>query len=196
MNNKELKLAIINDLETLKRLELEIIPARDYYHGVLSLFVNGLWKLGLIVFIAVLWAMHHHPSNHAIASETFTELVIDAALLAFFMALGAMLLLSIALNHYYLIQYQLKNRLKTGHWLINKLRQCAWLFWSIFTFCCLLFASDAEANIIYIPVVFSFIVSAIITLIVMNMEINRVGLSALFALITQFFNKDKAAKAN
>jgi hypothetical protein len=157
------------------------------------LFANGLLKLGLIVFIAVLWASHHHPSSPAIARETFTELVIDSALLAFFMTLGAMLLLSIVLNHYYLIQYHLKNRLKTGNWLINKLRQCAWLFWSVFTFCCLLFASDAEANIIYIPVVFAFIVSAIITSIAIHMEINRVGMSALLAVIHQFFNKDKTA---
>jgi hypothetical protein len=35
MNNEELKLAIIDDLETLKGLELDIIPAREYYRGIL-----------------------------------------------------------------------------------------------------------------------------------------------------------------
>ena len=193
MNTIELKQAIVDDIKTLKCLDVDIIPAREYYCGLLKLFFGALWKLGLIVFFTILYASISHPSNAGIAKETWLRLVTESAFIALFMTIGAMILLGSALTHYYLIQYYLKDRLKTGHLLVNKLRHCGWFFWGVFTLFCLMFASYTESAAIFLMIGFSFMASAFITHLAISMEMNRVGISTLFTVVNEFFNKDKTA---
>lgn len=193
MNSKELKQAIAADLETLKCLDVEIIPARTYYTSLLKLFAGGIWKLALVVFLAITFSFINNPTHPMTGTGVYVETVCWAALAAFFMALGTMIFLMPAISQYYLIQYHLQNRLKTGHLLVAKLRQCAWLYWGVFTLFCLMFASVTESAVIFLMIGFSFMGSAAITWIAISMEMNRVGISTLFTVVNQFFNKDKTA---
>jgi hypothetical protein len=193
MNTIELKQAIVDDIKTLKCLEVDIIPAREYYCGLLKLFAGGLWKLGLIVFFTILYASISHPSNPGIAKETWLRLVTESAFIALFMTSGAMIFLGSALIHYYLIQYYLKNRLRTGHLLVNKLKHCGWIFLGVFTLFCLMFASYTESAAIFLMIGFSFMASAFVTYLAISMELNRVGISTLFTVVNEFFKQDKTA---
>ena len=193
MNNKELNQAIVDDIEILKSLEVDIIPAREYYSGLLKLFAGGFWKIGLIVFFTILYASISNPSNPVIANKTYLQLVTESAVIALFMTTGAMIFLGSAIIHYYLIQYYLKNRLKTGHLLVNKLKQCGWLFWGGFALFCLMFASYTQSAVIFLMIGFSFMASAFITYLAISMEMSRVGMSTLFTVVNKFFNKDKTA---
>jgi len=192
MNNNELKQAITEDMKTLKNLDLDIIPAREYYTSLFKLFISWVWKLGLVAFVAILYASVVNPNHHGIAKESILSLVTNSAIIAFVMAVGGVILLGSAIMKYYLINYHLKNRLKTGHLLVNKLRQFAWIFFSIFTFFCLLFAIYSDSADIFFMLVFAFIISALITYMAVSMEINRVGVSTIFTAVSQFFNKDKS----
>jgi hypothetical protein len=191
MNNKELKQAILDDIEILKSIEIGIIPAREYYGGLLKLFVGGLWKLGLIVFFTILYASIANPSNPGLAEEPWLELITESAIIAVFMTTVAMILLGSAIAHYYLIRYYLKNRLKTGHLLVNKLKHCGWFFYVIFAVFCLMFASYTQSAAIFLMIGFSFMASALITHLAIRIEMNRVGISTLFTVVNEFFNKDK-----
>ncbi len=123
----------------------------------------------------------------------YVELICWSALASFFMALCAMFFLLSTMSQYYLIQYHLKNRLKTGGLLVNKLRHCGWFFWGVFTLFCLMFASYTESAAIFLMIGFSFMASAFITHLAISMEMNRVGISTLFTVVNEFFNKDKTA---
>ena len=193
MNNKELKQAIAADIETLKGLDVEIIPARTYYLGLLKLVAGGIWKLGLVVFLAITFSFIHNPTHPMTGRGDYVELIFWSALASFFMALCAMFFLLSTMSQYYLIQYHLKNRLKTGSLLVNKLRHCGWFFWGVFTLFCLMFASYTESAAIFLMIGFSFMASAFITHLAISMEMNRVGISTLFTVVNEFFNKDKTA---
>ena len=91
-----------------------------------------------------------------------------------------------------MIQYHLKNQLKTGQLLVNKLKQCGWFFWGVFALFCLMFASYTESAAIFLMIGFSFMTSAFITHLAISMEMNRVGISTLFTVVNEWFNKDKA----
>lgn len=191
MNNKELKQAINDDIETLKVLDVEIIPGRTYYLGLLKLVAGGIWKLGLVVFLTLTYVFIYNPTNPVKGQINYSNLFSDAAIVAFFMALGAMILLLSPIIQYYLIQYHLKSRLKTGYLLVNKSKQCAWFFLIMFALFCVMFASYAESAVIFLMIGFAFMGSVLITYLVMNMEINRIGISILFTLVNKWFDKDK-----
>lgn len=193
MNSKELKQAIARDIETLKFLDVEIIPARTYYMSLLKLIAGGIWKISLIVFLTITFSFIHNPTHPLKGSGDYVEMVCISALAAFFMALGAIFFLLPSINHYYLTQYHLQNRLETGHLLVNKLRQCGWMFLGILALFCLMFASYAESAAIFFMIGLAFMGSAFLTYLAISMEINRVGISTLFTVVNQFFNKDKAA---
>ncbi|HAT8643607.1 hypothetical protein [Legionella pneumophila] len=194
MNSQELKQAIANDIEVMKHMDVEIIPATEYYLSLLKLVVGGFWKLGVVSFLAILFACLHNPRYPLNGWEAYFNEITSSALIGFSMALGVIVLLFHALNYYYLIKYHLEKRLKLGKILITKLKQAAYLFWGLFALFCLMFASQAESFTGYLAVGSAFIVSAVITCLIISMELNRVGISALFTVVSQFINKGKTIK--
>lgn len=193
MNNIELKKAIANDLETIKHLELEIIPAQTYYRDLLKIFVSCVSKIGIVIFLTVIYASTFNPSKLDMVSEPWMPLITGTAFSAFFMALGSMLFLGVAITNYYLIKYHLEKRLQTGPLLIKTLRQLGWMFYCLFSVLCLFFGSCVESAAIYTMIVFSFLISGFLTQFFLGMEIKRIGLSAIFTVITAFFAKGKNA---
>lgn len=191
MNTKELKQAITEDLNRLNHLEIEVIPARTYYTGLLKLAWNAFWKIGLVLFIAILYVFLTNEHPRAQMPGFYWEQTRDAMLATVLMTAAALILLLPSLIHYYLIQYHLEHRLKTGSLLVKKLQFCAWLFWGVFVLFAILFASYAEIASIFFLLGFAMIGSALVTYFVMGMEFNRVGLSIIFTVIGRWFNKDK-----
>ncbi|MDF1931756.1 hypothetical protein PGH45_19190 [Legionella pneumophila] len=53
MDPKQLKQAIAEDMKTIKMLNPEIIPAR-FYGGLLKGVFNGVWRMSIILFNAML----------------------------------------------------------------------------------------------------------------------------------------------
>lgn len=201
MNIKELKQAILEDVTHLKHLEIEIIPAKIYYVGLLKLVANAFWKIGLVLFISILYVFLTYTDPHASMTEAYWgvartetfywEKIQEALFVASGITLIVALVLIPSLNSYFLIQYHLKDQLKTGGLLVKKLRSAGWLFLSAFVLFSIMFASYAEPNVIFFFEGVALILSAVVTYFVMGMEFNRVGLSILFTIIRRWFNKEK-----
>lgn len=201
MNTNELKQAILDDVKHLKHLEIEIIPAKIYYAGLLKLLISVFWKIGLVLFVSVLYVFLTYTDPHASRTEAYWgvartptfywEQIQEALFVASGITLIALLVLTKALSNYFLIQYHLKNQLKTGGLLVKKLRDSGWLFLSAFVLFSIMFASYAEPNVIFFFEGIALILSAVVTYFVMSMEFNRVGLSILFTVIRRWFNGDK-----
>ncbi|RMW99883.1 hypothetical protein [Legionella jordanis] len=191
MNTNELKQAITEDLNRLKHLEIDVIPAKTYYTDLFKLAVNAFWKIGLVLFIAMLYVFLTDEHPRAQMPGFYWEQTRDALLATVMMSTAVLIVLLPSLIHYYLIQYHLQHRLKTGALLVKKLQCCAWLFWGVFVLFAILFASYAEIATIFFLLGFALIGSALVTYFVMSLEFNRVGLSILFTVIRRWFNGDK-----
>lgn len=201
MNTNELKQAILEDVKHLQHLEIEIIPAKIYYAGLLKLVIAAFWKIGLVLFLSILYVFLTNTDPHASMTEAYWgvartstfywEQIQEALFIAIGMTLIAMLVLTKTLRNYFLIQYHLKERLKTGGLLVKKLRGSGWLFFSLFVFFSIMFARYAEPNVIFFFEGMALILSAVVTYFVMSLEFNRVGLSILFTVISHWFNGDK-----
>lgn len=191
MNHQELKLAIAQDVKTIKTLDLDIIPARLYYSNFLKLFISGLWKIWLIVSITIAYAGIHNPSNEGLAREVAFQVIGESILMAFFLSFGAMLLLSPAINFFILFRFHLEKNLKTGQLLVKKLKHIAYLFLSVFMLFCAMFASFSESAAIFMLVGFAFFGSALVTYFLVGMEFNRIGVRLIFTVINEFFDKGK-----
>lgn len=191
MNPRELKQALDEDVQVIKTLNPEIIPARFYYGTLLKLFASGFWKIWLITSATLAYAGVHNPSNEAIAREAVSQIIQEAALMGFFMSFGFMLLLTQALNFSILLRFHLAHRLKTGPLLNKKLKHIAYLFFGAFTLLCAMFGSYGESAAIFVLVGLSFFGSLLICYFLVSMEINRIGLSLICSVIQEFFQKGK-----
>lgn len=190
MNSQELKQAIVEDIETLKGLSLEIIPASDYYRGLLKLLKGGVFKLGLIAFFVLFYATVFNPTYENLKSD-YIELAIKSAAIAFSMALCAMILLLTAITHYYLFRCHLENKLKTGPLLVKKMQQCAHLFLCVFFLLSFIVVNLIEPSFVLFSMPFIFLATSFIAYTAISMEINRIGIATFCMCINTFFNKDK-----
>lgn len=191
MNDILLKQSIGEDLKTLKILDMEIMPAPVYYSRLLRLIAGGLWKFGLVIFVAIMFTMVVHPSRWDIGSP-FHMLILKAAFMTFFMAAGMMLLFGMGISQYCLIEYHFKDRLQTGKTLLAKMRQFAWIFLSIFTAISLIFASYSRSGDICFRLAMGFMGSIFLSYFIVSMEMNRIGITVLLDAIQQIFRKEQA----
>lgn len=191
MNHQELKKAISEDVETIKQIDPEIIPANVYYPSLLKLFASGFWKIWLIVSLTIAYAGINHPSNEGLAGEAIAQVMREAILMAFFLSIGAMVLLTPSMNFFIQFKFHLEKKLKVGAICVKKFKQIAYLFLSVFTILCFLFGKNGESSAIFMLVGFAFFGSMTVTYFVVNMELNRIGLSTIFTLFSHYFNKGK-----
>ncbi|WP_419421573.1 hypothetical protein ACNVED_16440 (plasmid) [Legionella sp. D16C41] len=189
MTHQRLRELISEDIETIKHLNPDIIPAKIYYLRLLKLFVSGLWKIWLIVSITIAYAGLTHPSNGGLASEPASQVIRESMMLAFFFSFGAMLLLSPSINFFILFCYHLESKLKTGALLARKFKHITYLFFGFFIFLCTLFGSYSESAAIFMMIVFSFFGSLAATYFFVKMELNRIGISTIFSIFNHYFSK-------
>ena len=196
MNSEDLKKAIAEDIETLKTLELDIIPAKTYYHANGRLFLHVFLKLyGTLIAAIILPYLYHWRQ----VSEMPINEMFEGLFSLFGLALGlctiAFLFIYSSLNHYVLVNYQLRRKLKTGEVLVDKIRLAGNIAFGIFATIMLVPAIFLEAGMALFVAMGAFFVSAILTNIIIEMEVNRIGLSAIFILVNSYFDKDKTKPA-
>jgi hypothetical protein len=198
MNTNKFKQAIIEDIEHLKHLEIEIIPATTYYTGLLKLLVGAFWKIGIILFLSILYVFLTYTDPHTSTTQAYwgvtrtsTFYIESALFIATGITLIALLVLIPAINNYFLIQYHFKDKLQTGTFLVKKLRGSGWLFLFALSIFSIMFSSYAEPNVMFFFEGIALILSAVVTCFVMNLEFNRLGLSILYTVIRCSFNGNK-----
>lgn len=197
MSTYELKEAISLDIETLKSLEVDIMPAKEYYRLNAQLFCYVFLKIYSTILLGFILPILFHWQE--IARTPIIELMSALgfmALLAFGLCTFAFVFIYSAINHYILIKYQLKDKLRTGDLIVRQIRLAGMIAYRIF------------AAVVLIPSIFlfpgcalflaigGFFISGILTNIIVEMELNRIGISTLFVLVRRYFDKDKKASAD
>ncbi|HHM2299047.1 TPA: hypothetical protein ACRIDK_001981 [Legionella anisa] len=198
-NTKGLKEAIAQDIETLKTLEVDIMASHEYYQANLHLFrkvflkLYGTILLGFILPIPFQWLFQTRFWQD-IKNESIWALVkgySSMALLALGLCVFAFLFLYSSLTHYVLIDRQLKDKLRTGQFLVEKIRMAGTLAYRIFALIVLVPALFLPPGFSLFLAIGALFASGLITGIVVEMELNRIGISTLFTLVKSYFDSNK-----
>lgn len=189
MNNQTLKLAIADDIKTMKNLNPDIIPARFYYWSLFKLASSAFGLLFAIIALTLAYSLAFNTSNKTPA--TFLEIISSAVIVAFFLSLLATFALLKSINFFVIFRFHLEKKLKTGALLVRKFKLIATLFLGFFALFCALFGSYGSDVQILLMLVFSFFGSFGATYFLMSMELNRIGVSTMFTVINEFFHKGK-----
>lgn len=112
------------------------------------------------------------------------------------MGIPAILLLTPAINSFILFRFHLEDKIKMGAWISQKLKHIAYLFLIIFMLLTAMFASYGESAVIFMMLGFAYFGSLIATSFLVNIELNRIGLSAVFIIINEFYDKGRKIKAH
>lgn len=191
MNAHNLKQMITEDIDILKSLDLEIMSSEDYYMANLKLFKTVFLRMYLtVVGTAMISILFHWSSFFSDRREVLYQILLmfgGGLLLTGFI----FLFIQETLNNYVIFYHQIRSKLKSGELLNNQIRKAGWLAYKIF------------AVIVVVPILFlepvcvllaefgAFFVSGIITGLLIEMEMKRIGVSALFTLIKCYFDKSK-----
>ncbi len=191
MDSTQLKQAISDDLETIKRLDLDIVPANDYYRAnarafmLVSLRIYGLC-LGACIMPALFREHWHVFFEHS----TWIENGLTLALSALAFTLFSLFMLHSGINHYVIFNLQLRQKFKTGDVLLKKMQFGGWVAFSVFGLINTLATFIADPGLIFFAEIIAAIPTAIITSMLIEMETNRIGLSALTLAVNKYLSKD------
>lgn len=212
MNNSTLKQDIIGDLETLKKLDVEIMPAKQYYRLTFSLFC----KMFFIFYITALGGCILYNQGIALCMLW----------LPLFVTMILTLFNFCYINDYIIFKYQIKPKLKTGDLILKKIKFTVWLFfilyiigvWSVSTFFGFTLAEPSShshaaaetvvtsnyhpsfAQWIFLILYTSafpfggFLVACLLAQNIVWVELKRTGISILFTIIQKYFDYHEEEK--
>ncbi|MCW8481724.1 hypothetical protein, partial [Legionella pneumophila] len=146
MNSQELKEAIALDIETLKTLDVDIMPAKEYYQANRRLFLHVFFKLYGTILLGFLLPLPFYWKVLMVETSTHELIYIFfwLPLMALGLCLFVFLFIYSSLNQYILIDYQLKHKLRTGSLIVKQIRRAGTIAYRIF------------AGLVLIPSLFLF----------------------------------------
>lgn len=194
MNATELKKAMAEDINTFKSLDLEIMEARDYYRANIKLFIGTFLAINIIPIIAGFLSSIFHWSEVASTFKVWENVAILFGI-ATFISGFIFLLLFDHLNNYVIFYHQIRPRLKTGKILVEKIKFAALIAYVTFAISVIIPALffPPEGVLIIEPI--AFFISGIVSQSVIDLEIKRIGISALFTVLTNYFALAKGDEA-
>ena len=189
MNSQECKQFIQEDIQRMKSLDLEILPASIFYRNVL----NKIVVLYLIMVGIPLLVMMAFGKSNILTLEFYVEDWLYLSILYGFISL--FFLPKIA--EYIVFKETIKPHLKLGAVIDAKFKFLFRTFAIIYTLWVLfdtnyLFSMDFNHfGERMFTVIVGIVLGSFITSLVFYMEISRIGLAAIFELISAFKKKDK-----
>ena len=191
MNTSELKQAINEDINTLKSLDLEIMPSQEYYRENLILFKKVYLRMYLPTFFAALISLCFHWKEVFYQYDTWYGIAFafgGPIILTGFI----FLFIQDSLNNYVIFYHQIRQKLKTGELIDQQIRRAGWLAYKIFALVVIVPTLFFHPGSVLFAEFGAYFVSATITGIIIEMEMKRIGISTLFTLIKHYFDKDKS----
>ena len=186
MNTKDLKQAIADDMETMKRLDVDIMESNVYYREVRRWTLN--WFLALLTITLLI----------GLVCIPLEWIPVDLTLgykLIFFVggSLAASFLLSLGIpafaGKFVIFQYQLRPKLKTGEFLMKQIIRIART--AIIVFSAILFIATAIAGWPFVGgmMFVALGLTAWVMSFLIEMEAIRLGAGVLFVFIKKYFER-------
>ena len=186
-----LKQDIAEDLQTLKSIDIDIIPAREYYIANFKGLALVFWSIYLAQLAACVPPLFLGLWEHSFDGYWHDAIIFKMFAGGFFGTTFMMLFFYGKVKHFVIFNHQIKSKLKTGDYLVHKAFQAAKLFYGIYIGLVFLATLMSNPDMTFFASLGAFILTAIISSILIEMEVTRIGSSALFTEISNFFDKDK-----
>ena len=191
MNGQNLKQMISEDINVLKTLDLEIMPSGDYYKANLRLFISVFLRMYLTVSGAAIISILLHWNSFF--SDKWN--ILWDMLLTFggsFLLTGFIFLFIYeTLNNYVIFHHQIRSKLQSGELIDKQIKRAGCLAYTIFAVVVVVPTMFLNPVCVSLAEFAAFFASGIITGIIIEMEMKRVGISTLFTLIRGYFDKSK-----
>ena len=197
MESTQLKQAIADDLAALKQLDLDVMPSKTYYRANAYAFGRVFLRLyGLCLGACILPALCRQNWHEFFAKTQWLDSVIVILLSPFAFTLFSLFFLHSAINHYVIFTAQIQTKLKAGSVLAEKMRFGGWLAYGFFGMIVCFATFIADPELIFFAEAMSTIPALMLTSIIVEMETNRIGISALSLAVNQYLSKDKGKEDN
>lgn len=193
MQQSQLEEDIKSDIVTISTMKMQTVSAREFYWGMFG------WPLKLSILLLALNTM----IRLALIGLGLSELKITVELMlgTWLACLVFGFFLGMMFRHFYLISQLIKARLKTAALVKKTFNIFGGVFLGIYsviyallTFCAAGGGGQNEYLMLTIifPQMFAFVPSMIFTAILFEMEIGRLGLGALFNVLSEWISKSKS----
>ena len=169
MNPIELKQAIADDIETLKTLDLEIMPAHEYYSANLRQFRYVFLKIYLTIFGAILLSTMLHLQQMGGLSWELLIATIEGSGLALGMVAIVFLFIYDTITHYIIVKHQLRHKLKTGDVIVEKFQLCGKISYRIFATIVIIPAFFLDPGCVLVASAAGFIITPVLTGVIIYM---------------------------
>ena len=189
MNTHELKQAIVEDIDTLKTLDIGILESTVYYSEYRHLAVIGFLLMWFPTVIAGFLAIPFQWTLFIGAPIYNTAFILLAPAL---LSLLWMTTYSGLIGQWVVFKHQIKPHLKTGDVLYNAWRplfKTPYLVYAILLTIVTHFTSFQAAFLFQFG---GFLLLEYAFGLLIEMEVNRVGISALFVVMKDYFQKRDA----
>ena len=191
MNTTELKSAITRDMEMLKHLDVDIMEPGLYYREIRRL----VWTIFLLLFLPTIAAeLICIPFKWPSFAEYPMHHMAQTLLFPAFISLLFLINLFGLISEWVIFNHQLKSHLYTGDLLHQKACTIWRLPYVIYALSILLitpfFGWEYAVGVQFAA---ALIVPVILQLMI-NLEINRIGVSALFTVIKQYFESSQTTR--
>jgi len=197
MNNLELQQNIEDDLKAIPNIKLSILSAKEAYLPLVYLYLKFMGVLYSILTVNVIFmtCIGRYNPNRLITDYTGCIFLFSV----FFLFIGP------TINSYVMFGKMVQYKLKTKEFILKKVRDFTYIYIGFYS---LLFSvtfflrcapyradpADFGFNGLIPATFFGFIVGGIITSFVINSEMERLGLGAVFNVTTEFFKHKERLK--
>jgi len=186
------------DLEVLKTLDLDIMPAKTFYGENLKFFLI-VWScfLGIQLIAAKainkagIWQDYfqdYAEHTSSIIGKMWLGCIVSSFVISLF-------LLS-RIKFYIIFKHQIRIHLQTGDMITRKMHYIAWIFLFLFVFfifpCTLFFNPDLTL----FATMAAFIFTALASQFLIGMELTRVGVGVVFDAVSALFDKTTNVRGN
>ena len=189
MNAHELKQAIVEDIDTLKTLDIGILESTVYYSECRHLAVIGFLLMWFPTVIAGFLAIPFQWTLFIGAPIYNTAFILLAPAL---LSLLWMTTYSGLIGQWVVFKYQIKPHLKTGDVLYNAWRPLFKTPYFVYAILLTIVTHITSFQAAFLFQFGGFLLLEYAFGLLIEMEVNRVGISALFVVMKDYFHKRDA----
>lgn len=244
MSKYQLQTNLQDDLKTIKKIRLGIIPANIFYKDIIKYFLlTYIFLVGALLLACFFASSIHawpytpeyakqvenikrygapirlqvgfmneeesykfHKYKRKPLEEKITELkneysdehlnlLIEMVLGVLAVSLFLMIFLNGKIKSYVIYKHQISDQLKTGSYLKRKILQAYAGFLVTFSLFAMVTISLMNQNLTFFSGILAFIFAGVVSSVLIEMELTRIGISPLTNAIADYFEVDKPVLA-
>jgi len=189
MNSKELKQAIIDDIEFLKTAKIDIMDKVKYYSNLKKYCLRVFaWMYFPVVFLGLIFV------NFSLYNQTgnsFSEKYLySCVFIGFLVSLGFLFYFVTKIMNWIVFEELLLPNLKTQDMIRAYVKKFLKIYWQLYVVFLIFGMFMWNSLLTFFIEIFGLLIAELLVGLVIYAELNRIGASVLLEYLSNFFKKD------